>query len=62
MSSMIKTQKAVKPAKTEMTAEEKKRKEAILAQYSQICDGEYPFSNNRMLQLQTGTLRMTALA
>ena len=55
MSSMIKTQKAVKSTKTEMTADEKKRKEAILAQYSQVCDGEYPFSNHRMLQLETGT-------
>ena len=55
MSSMIKTQKAVKTTKTEMTAEEKKRKEAILAQYSQVCDGVYPFNNNIMLQLETGT-------
>ena len=55
MSSMIKTQKAVKSTKTEMTADEKKRKEAILAQYSQVCDGEYPFNNNRTLQLKTGT-------
>ena len=55
MSSMIKTQKAVKSTKTEMTAEEKKRKQAILAQYSQVCDGEYPFNNNRTLQLKTGS-------
>ncbi|KAI0207690.1 hypothetical protein LSAT2_007671 [Lamellibrachia satsuma] len=39
MSSLIKNQKTTKPSKPEMTSEEKKRKAAILAQYSQV-DGD----------------------
>jgi len=47
MSDIIKNQKSVKAAKTELTSEEKKRKEAILAQYSAV-DGEYPLCDMRM--------------